>query len=68
MSEIATQILNSFLSLPESEQHDVLLTLLRTSSELSTSALSDEHLVSLAEEVFLSLDAEEADGIQGSKR
>ncbi len=60
MSEIASQILNSFSALPETEQHEVLVALLRTSGELPSTELTDDDLVNLAEEVFLRLDAEEA--------
>jgi hypothetical protein len=60
VSEIATQILNSFSSLPEAEQHEVMVALLRSSGELPSGELTDEDLVCLAEEVFLRLDAEEA--------
>jgi hypothetical protein len=68
MSEIASQILNSFSTLPEVEQHEVLVALLRSSRELPSSELSDEALVCLAEEVFLRLDAEEAQDGQSDSR
>ena len=68
MSEIATQILNTFASLPASEQHEVMLALLRSSGELPASSLSDDQLVSLAEEVFFTLDAEEANATGSSTR
>ncbi len=68
MSEIASQILNSFSSLPETEQHEVLVALLRSSGELPSSELTDEDLVSLAEEVFLRLDAEEVQDGQSDTR
>ena len=67
MSETAAQLLNTFSSLPAREQHEVMLALLRSSGELPASALSDDQLVSLAEEVFLSLDAEEANDTGSSK-
>ena len=66
MSETAAQLLNTFSSLPAREQHEVMLALLRSSGELPASALSDDQLVSLADEVFLSLDAEEANDTGGS--
>jgi hypothetical protein len=62
MSETATQLLNTFASLSAEEQHEVMLALIRSSGELPSSALSDDELVSLAETVFLTLDAEEANG------
>ena len=66
MSETAAQLLNTFSSLPAREQHEVMLALLRSSGELPASALSDDQLVSLADEAFLSLDAEEAKDTGGS--
>ena len=66
MSETAAQLLNTFSSLPAREQHEVMLALLRSSGELPASALSDDQLVSLADEAFLSLDAEEANDTGGS--
>jgi hypothetical protein len=68
MSEIATQLLNTFSSLSASEQHEVLLALLRSSGELPASTLNDDHLVSIADEVFLSLEVEELHGDEDSKR
>ena len=67
MSETAAQLLDTFSSLPAKEQHEVMLALLRNSGELPASALTDDQLVSLAEEVFLSLDAEETNDTDGSK-
>jgi hypothetical protein len=68
MSEIASQFVNSFSSLPEAAQHEVLVALLRRSGELPSSELSDEALVGIAEEVFLRLDAEEAQDGQSATR
>ena len=68
MSEIATQLLNTFSSLSASEQHVVLLPLLRSSGELPASPLNDDQLVAIAEDVFLSLEGEELHGDEGSKR
>ena len=68
MSEIATQLLNTFSSLSASEQHVVLLALLRSSGELPASPLNDDQLVAIAEDVFLSLEGEELHGDEGSKR
>jgi hypothetical protein len=56
MSEIATQLLNTFSSLSASEQHEVLLALLRSSGELPAFPLNDDQLVAIAEDVFLSLE------------
>jgi hypothetical protein len=68
MSEIATQLLNTFSSLSASEQHEVLIALLRSSGELPASTLNDDQLVSIADEVFLSLEVEELHGDEDSKR
>ena len=68
MSEIATQLLNTVSSLSASEQHVVLLALLRSSGELPASPLNDDQLVAIAEDVFLSLEGEELHGDEGSKR
>ena len=68
MSEIATQLLNTFSSLSASEQHEVLLALLRSSGELPASTFNDDQLVSIADEVFLSLEVEELHGDEDSKR
>jgi len=68
MSEIATQLLNTFSSLSASEQHEVLLALLRSSGELPASTLNDDQLVAVAEDVFLSLEGKELHGGESSKR
>ena len=56
MSEIATQLLSTFSSLSASEQHEVLLALLRSSGDLPASTLNEEQLVAIAEDVFLPLE------------
>lgn len=68
MSDTATQLLNAFSSLSAEEQHEVMLALLRASGELPGSPITDEQLVTLAEEVFLSLDAKELNGTEDNKR
>lgn len=68
MSEAATQLLNTFSSLSASEQHEVLIALLRSSGQLSSSTLNDDQLVAIAEEVFLSLEVEELHGDKNRKR
>lgn len=68
MSEIATQLLNTFSSLSASEQHEVLLALLRSIGELPASALNDDQLVAIGEDVFLLLEGEELHGGESSKR
>ncbi len=68
MSEIATQLLNTSSSLSASEQHEVLLALLRSIGELPASALNDDQLVAIGEDVFLLLEGEELHGGESSKR
>ena len=60
MSEIASQLLATFDSLPPQEQHELLTAMLRRSGELPDSGLSDDGLVGLADDLFQTLDAEEA--------
>ena len=60
MSEIASQLLATFDSLPPQEQHELLTAMLRRSGELPDSGLSDNGLVGLADDLFQTLDAEEA--------
>lgn len=62
MSDAATQLLATFESLPANEQHALLVALLRRSSAPTDAVLGDEQLISLADERFQALDAEEADG------
>ena len=68
MSETALQLLATFESLPESEQHEVLTQMLRSSGELPDTALSDLDLTAVADDLFYSLDAEESDGESGDPR
>ena len=68
MSETPAQLINAFSSLSAEEQHEVMLALIRTSGELPGSTITDDQLVTLAEEVFLALDAKELYGSQDSKR
>ncbi len=62
MSDTATQLLAAFGSLPEQEQHELLVAMLRTSGELPETIVSDDQLVAVADELFKSLDAEEVPG------
>lgn len=59
MTNIATQFLRSFRALSPSDQHDVLVQLLRQPIEAEYAASSDEELVALANEVFLEYDKSE---------
>jgi hypothetical protein len=67
MSQTATQLINAFSALSAAEQHEVMLELLRSSGELPGTPMTDEQLVSLADEVFLSLEAEEMNGSKDSQ-
>jgi len=60
ISDAATQLLATFKSLPEKEQHELLITMLRRSGELPKTMVSDDQLVGIADELFQTLDAEES--------
>ena len=62
MSDTATQLLATFESLPEREQHELLIIMLRRSGELPETIVSDDQLVGIADELFQTLDAEESHG------
>ncbi len=60
MSEAAAELWATFDALPADEQRELLIVLLRRAGELPSAVLGDEILVGLADELFQSLDAEEA--------
>ena len=60
MSDTATQLLATFESLPEKEQHELLIAMLRRSGELPDTLVADDQLVGLADQLFQTLDAEES--------
>lgn len=60
MSKMTSQILESFDALPPEEQHDVLTEMLRRVGELPEGILSGDALTGLADDLFQTLDAEEA--------
>ena len=60
MTETAQRFLRSFKALPRSDQHDVLVSLLRLPIDAAHSAPSDEELVAVADDVFLELDKAES--------
>jgi hypothetical protein len=62
MTNEAQQFLRSFKALPKTDQHDVLVQLLRMPIEANYAAPSDEDLVHAADEVFLELDKRESAG------
>ncbi len=68
MSDTASQLLATFESLPEKEQHELLIAMLRRSSELPETLVSDDQLVGIADQLFETLDAEEANVNQADPR
>jgi hypothetical protein len=63
----AQQIIDSFEQLPELEKQKVAYEILRRSVQLEVPSLSDEELVNAAEDLFLTLDAREAEKSDSSK-
>lgn len=59
MSEAAQRFLRSFEALPQNDQHDVLVSLLRLPIEADYGAPSDEELVAAADAVFLDIEKAE---------
>jgi hypothetical protein len=59
MTKAAQDFLRSFKALPKSDQHDVLVSLLRLPIEADYTAPSDDELVLAADEVFGELDKAE---------
>ena len=59
MSEAAQRFLRSFKALPQNDQHDVPVSLLRLPIEADYSAPSDEELVAAADAVFLEIEKAE---------
>ncbi|MCU0568660.1 MAG: hypothetical protein MUF49_18940 [Oculatellaceae cyanobacterium Prado106] len=60
MTALAQEILSTFDKLPDSEQLEVALEILRRLVNLDFPPLTDEDLALNAEEVFLALDQQEA--------
>jgi hypothetical protein len=60
MTNAAQQFLRSFKALPQTDQHDVLIQLLRMPIEADYAAPSDEELLHAADEVFSELDKRES--------
>ncbi|MFT3663951.1 hypothetical protein [Piscinibacter sp.] len=59
MSEAAQRFLRSFKALPQADQHDVLVSLLRLPIEAEYTTPSEDELIQAAEQVFLALDEAE---------
>ena len=68
MSDTADKLLETFESLPESEQHEVAIAILRRIGDLPEYSVTDDQLVNVAEELFQSLDAEESNGSNSESR
>lgn len=60
MTVLAQEILNTFDRLPDAEQLEVAVEILRRLVHLDFPPLTDEDLVLNAEELFLTLDQQEA--------
>ena len=60
MTAQVQEILHSFERLDDEDKRELVSELLRRSAAIETLALSDEQLVSIAEELFLQLDRDEA--------
>lgn len=59
MSEIASQLLATFETLPATEQHEIVTQLLRRTSAFPDTPLCDDGLTAIADELFQMLDSEE---------
>jgi hypothetical protein len=62
MTNVAQKLIESFESLPETEQHEVLAQLLRRLIDSSYASLSDEDLTQAADLIFQEFDRTEAQG------
>jgi len=62
MSPQVKKLLRSFEALPEVEKHELASAILRWSQEVEHPPMTEEELLSAANEVFLRLDREEAEG------
>jgi hypothetical protein len=61
MTLSARQIIDSFEQLPASEKQRVAFEILRRSAQFHVPSLTDEELIGAAEDLFLTLDAREAE-------
>jgi hypothetical protein len=68
MTDAASKLLATFESLSPEDQRELLVELLRRSGELLDTALSDDALTGLADDVFQRLDAEESNGTDAEAR
>ena len=68
MSEIAMQLIATFESLPATEQHEIVTQLIRRTSILPGTPLSDDDITAVADDLFQMLDAEESNGNHANSR
>lgn len=68
LSDAALELLDRFESLPEREQHELIVTLLRRTEAFPGAMLFDDVLTGLADELFQTLDAEEANASDSESR
>jgi hypothetical protein len=64
MSESVRDLLASFDALPAAERHQAAVEILRRSTALGPAEIPEAAFSEVAEELFLALDAAEADGAQ----
>ena len=62
MSELAHQLLATFETLPAEDQHELVAQILRRTGELPDTVLTDSEMTAIADQLFQTLDLEEADG------
>lgn len=64
MTTTTQEIIEKFAQLPISEKREVVSVILRDTLEVETPALSDDELISSAEEIFLELERREAENAE----
>jgi hypothetical protein len=67
MNSSSQQLLSSFEQLPETEQQQIAIEILRRTLNVEMPSLEDEALTLSAEAIFLSLDDEEAEDERSAK-
>jgi len=68
MSDASAQLLAAFDTLPATEQYELVTQLLRRTSALPDTPLSDDDLTSIGDDLFQMLDAEESNGNDANSR
>ncbi len=59
MTEAAKSLLRSFKALPQTDQHEILVSLLRLPLETAYSAPTDDDLLDAADQIFVEMDQAE---------